>query len=46
MMSVDEPRCPIQAFHPQGERRVPTFLDCDLAGSGALARVSEEIRAR
>ena len=25
-----------------GERRVPAFLDCDLAGSGTLARVSEE----
>ena len=37
-----EPRCPIQAFHPQGERRGPAFLDFGLAGSGTLARVSEE----
>ena len=41
-MNVDEPRCPIQAFHPQGERRVSAFLDFDLARSGTLARVSEE----
>ena len=42
MMSVYEPRCPIQAFHPQGEQRVPAFLDFDLARNGTLARVSEE----
>ena len=41
-MGVGEPRCPIQAFHPQGERRGPAFLDFRLAVSGTLARVSEE----
>ena len=25
IMNVDEPRCPVQAFHTQGERRVRPF---------------------
>ena len=42
MMALDKPVCPVQPFHPQGERRVPPFLDLDLAYGGTLARVSEE----
>ena len=41
-MGLDKPMCPVQPFHPQGERRVPPFLDLDLADGGTLARVSEE----
>ena len=25
--SVDEPQCPVQAFHPQGERRLSALVD-------------------
>ena len=42
MMNVDEARLSMQTFHLQGARRVPAFLDLDQAGSGTLARVSEE----
>ena len=42
MTSVDEPLCPITGVSREGERRVPSVIDFDLANSGTVARVSEE----
>ena len=41
-VSVDEPRCPVQAFHPQGERRLSTLVDFTRPVVEHSARVSEE----
>ena len=41
-VSVDEPRCPVQAFHPQGEQRLSTLVDFTRPVVEHSARVSEE----